>query len=87
MSGIDEIIARIDAEALASENVLRAEYDDKIKEIEEACAAACAELDKRAKEKAAAEKSVMRVRAENRAGTACRDELLAQKRALIDSVL
>ena len=35
MSGIDEIIARIDAEALASENVLRAEYDDKIKEIEE----------------------------------------------------
>ena len=33
MSGIDEIIARIDAEALASENVLRAEYDDKIKEI------------------------------------------------------
>ena len=54
MSGIDEIIARIDAEALASENVLRAEYDDKIKEIEEACAAACAELDKRAKEKAAA---------------------------------
>ena len=42
MSGIDEIIARIDAEALASENLLRAEYDDKIKEIEEACAAACA---------------------------------------------
>ena len=87
MSGIDEIVARIDAEALASENVLRAEYDDKIKETEEACAVACTELDKRAKEKAAAEKSAMRLRAENRAGTACRDELLSQKRALIDSVL
>ncbi len=87
MNGIDEIIARIDAEALASENVLRAEYEDKIKEVEEVCAAACAELDNRAKEKAAAEKSAIRLRAENRAGTACRDELLSQKRALIDSVL
>ena len=86
MNGIDEIIARINAEALSSENQLRAEYEAKISDVKDTSAAACAEIAKRAEEKAEAERKAMRLRAENRAGTACRDELLTKKRELIDSV-
>lgn len=86
MNGIDEIIARINAEALSSENQLRAEYEAKINDVKDTSAAACAEIAKRAEEKAEAERKAMRLRAENRAGTACRDELLTKKRELIDSV-
>ncbi len=86
MNGIDEIIARINAEALSSENRLRAEYEAKINDVKDTSAAACAEIAKRAEEKSEAERKAMRLRAENRAGTACRDELLTKKRELIDSV-
>ena len=86
MNGIDEIIARINAETLSSENRLRAEYEAKINDVKDTSAAACAEIAKRAEEKAEKERKAMRLRAENRAGTACRDELLTKKRELIDSV-
>lgn len=86
MNGIDEIIARINAEALSSENLLRAEYEAKINDIKDTSVAACAEIAKRAEEKAEKERKAMRLRAENRAGTACRDELLTKKRELIDAV-
>lgn len=86
MNGIDEIIARINAEALSSENRLRAEYEAKIDDVKDTSAAACAAIAKRAEEKAETERKAMRLRAENRAGTACRDELLTKKRELIDSV-
>ena len=86
MNGIDEIIARINAETLSSENRLRAEYEAKINDVKDTSAAACAEIAKRAEEKAEAERKAMRLRAENRAGTAYRDELLTKKRELIDSV-
>ena len=86
MNGIDEIIARINAEALSSENLIRAEYETKINDVKDTSAAAWAEIAKRAEEKAEKERKAMRLRAENRAGTACRDELLTKKRELIDAV-
>lgn len=86
MNGIDEIIARINAEALSSEARLREEYEAKINDVRDTSAAACAEIAKRAREKAETERKAMRLRAENRAETACRDELLTKKRELIDAV-
>ena len=44
MNGIDEIIARINAETLSSENRLRAEYEAKINDVKDTSAAACAEI-------------------------------------------
>ena len=86
MNGIDEIISRIKAEANASELSMRAEFEEKKKQIETARDQAVDELVRRAKETAAADCKTETARAETRAATTRRDVILAEKGKLIESV-
>lgn len=87
MNGIDEIIARIEAEAKASEISLRAEFEKNKNQIETSRDEAVAEFNRRADEAVAANRKASGERAQARASTARRDVLLAEKGKLTESVL